>query len=80
MPRYYFNTYDGGVIRRDNVGTELPDVEAVRKIATSFLCEVAKDELSRNKDHSSFALLVVDELGAPVHSANLSYTECGPLS
>jgi glycine/D-amino acid oxidase-like deaminating enzyme len=73
MPRYFFDTHDGGTVK-DDTGTEFPDLDAVRKEAMRLLPDIARDEVPRDGDHRTFVVLVTDEDGRPVYSATLSYT------
>lgn len=43
MPRYFFDTRDDGQFIADEVGAELPDLEAAKRIAAQSLTELARD-------------------------------------
>lgn len=43
MPRYYFNTVDGGR-DQDDQGSELPDTEAARVAAVRYAGDVLRDQ------------------------------------
>ena len=73
MPRFFFDIHNG-VVTHDEDGTELPDVEAVRKHAMSVLPKIAADEIPANGDRRHFAVVVTDEDGHSVYSATLTYT------
>jgi hypothetical protein len=45
MPRYYFDTRDGHTFVQDDIGVELPDIEAARDQAAVALAEMAKEAL-----------------------------------
>ena len=45
MPRYYFDTRDNETFLRDDVGLQLPDLEAVKVEAAKSLAELARDVL-----------------------------------
>ncbi len=45
MPRFYFDTRDDDCFIQDDVGDDLPDLEAVTKEASRFLGELARDVL-----------------------------------
>jgi hypothetical protein len=73
MPRYFFNTVDG---RRypDEDGTDLPDLEAVRRKATLTLAELLKERPSVFWDTGRLRLEVADEAGATVLAIEVSLT------
>ncbi|WP_129221977.1 DUF6894 family protein [Lichenibacterium ramalinae] len=74
MPRYFFETYKNGKNERDGDGCELPDIAVVRRQTIMYLCEIARDEAIINGDNRSFAVMVYDEKGSPIHSASLNCT------
>ena len=45
MARYFFDTRDDGSFVRDEIGQEMPDLEAVKVQAALALTEMAKDVL-----------------------------------
>lgn len=45
MPRYFFDTRDNETLVEDDVGLELPDLEAVKAQAAVSLTELARDVL-----------------------------------
>jgi hypothetical protein len=45
MPVFYFDTWDGDHFIRDDIGDELPDLQAVKDEASRFLGELARDVL-----------------------------------
>jgi hypothetical protein len=45
MPLFYFDTRDGERFIRDDIGDDLPDLEAVKREAARFLGELARDVL-----------------------------------
>jgi hypothetical protein len=71
MPRYFFNTVDG---RRypDEDGTDLPDLEAVRRKATLTLAELLKERPSVFWDTGRLRLEVADAEGAIVLAIDVS--------
>ena len=73
VARFFFDIHDGSVTHDDD-GTELPDVEAVRRHARSILPPIAAEEIPTGNDRRHFAILVTDEDGCPVYSATLTYT------
>lgn len=73
MPRYYFDIYDGGVARDDD-GTTLEDLPAVRQHVLRLLPDIARDEVPDDGDRRTFSVVVTDEDGKPIYAATLSYT------
>jgi hypothetical protein len=73
MPRYFFNTVDG---RRypDEDGTELADMEAVRREAALVIGELLKEQPSELWDTGRLKLEVVDEHGETVLVVEVSLT------
>lgn len=45
MPQYYFDTRDNETFIRDDIGLQLPDLEAVKAEAAKSLAELARDVL-----------------------------------
>lgn len=45
MPLYFFDTRDNDIFIEDDVGVELPDLEAVKATAAVSLAELARDVL-----------------------------------
>jgi len=72
VPRYFFNVYDHTVIL-DDIGSDLPDLEAVRREAVR-----SSTELLRNSDVAhlwsgkEWRMVVVDEHGAEVLTLRFS--------
>jgi hypothetical protein len=71
MPTYFFNTVDG---RRhpDEDGTDLPDLEAVRRKATRVIAELLKERPSELWDTGHLQVEVADEAGAIVMKVEVS--------
>ena len=71
MSRYYFNTVDG---RRypDEDGTDLPDLEAVRRKATRVIAELLKERPSEFWDTGHLSVEVADETGAVIMKVEVS--------
>ena len=72
MPLYFFDTRDGDVFIEDDVGLELPDLEAAKAQAALSLAELARDVLPgverrtlivevRNEQQPILAVLIVFE-------------------
>lgn len=72
LPRYFFHVFDGGTFHDDH-GQELPDDEAVRREAMTALPEIARHGIPQDGDKQGYTVLAVDEAGAPVYTATLSY-------
>lgn len=73
MPRYFFNTVDG---RRhpDEDGTDLPDLEAVRRRATLVIGELLKEQPADLWNTGRLRLEVADEAGEIVLMVEVSLT------
>ncbi len=71
MPRFFFDTYDGQFLARDEQGQELEDLEAAKAIAQEELPQMAMDELS-DGDERVFMVSVRDEAGQVVMRVALS--------
>jgi hypothetical protein len=74
MTRYFFHTIDGQVII-DTVGTELPDLEAVRSEAVRTAGEILRDTDSRQLSKSTWHMAVADHTGKTVYSLRFEATE-----
>ena len=77
MPMYFFNTVDG---RRypDEDGTELPDLESVRRKATLVLAELLREQPLEVWGDGHLGIEVTDASGATV--LKLSVTAGGEKS
>jgi hypothetical protein len=71
MPRYFFDVTDAGEASIDDIGVELPSLEAARREALQTLGEIAKDELP-NGDHRQFSIDIRAGDGPAILSASLS--------
>jgi hypothetical protein len=74
MARYFFHLNENGIMRRDEVGHDLPDLNAARREAMRTLPAIAYDEIPLDGDRQGFMVLVTDESGQPVYSATLNFT------
>ncbi|MEA1835273.1 hypothetical protein U8607_24685 [Methylobacterium durans] len=74
MPRYFFDVHIDREVQRDDIGTELPALEDVRKAAQELLPDIARDEIPEDGDQRAIVVLVTDENGRPVYSASLNYS------
>ena len=45
MPHFFFHTRDNAVVIKDDIGIDLPDLEAVKVVAARSLAELALDVL-----------------------------------
>jgi hypothetical protein len=81
LPRYFFDTNDGECQSRDTEGTELADLETMRREATGLLPDMAREELP-DGNHRVFACRVRDDTGAEIFVATLTleaeWTADGP--
>ena len=71
MPRFFFDVTDSGNVSIDDLGIELPSLEAARREALQTLGEIAKDELP-DGDHRQFSIDIREGDGAAILSASLS--------
>ena len=71
MPRYYFDTSNGDHHVRDDVGVELPGLEAAANEAVMALPDLARDALP-DGDRRDFVASVRDETGRVAFRATLS--------
>ena len=70
MPHYFFDSYDGASLIRDDVGLELDGLEAAKQAATASLGDWARDELPKSQ-RKELAVQVRDETGKTVARACL---------
>ena len=73
MTRYYFDIHDG-TVTVDDVGTECPDIEAVRAEARRVLPELAREVLPPSSDHHTIRVVVRDENQEIVYTATLIFS------
>ncbi len=72
MPRYFFDTRDGGHFI-DDIGTECADLEVARDEAKNALPEIARFAIPADGDKQAYAVLVRDEGGKIVYTATLTF-------
>jgi hypothetical protein len=60
VPRFFFDTYDGKFLARDELGQEVESLDAAKAVAQAALPEMAKDELP-DGDQRVFIVSVRDE-------------------
>ena len=72
MPRYFFDTHDGGHFR-DDEGSDLADVAAARLEAMRALPEISRFAIPEDGDNQAYIVLVRDESGAVVYTATLTF-------
>lgn len=70
MPIYFFHRADRNIF--DQLGTELPDLQAARIAAITFLGEILKDEPSEFWSTGTLSVDVTGEGGAILVSLNVS--------
>lgn len=70
MTRYFFDSRDGEKFIPDELGIELPDVEAARDQAALALAEIAKDVLPGS---SRREIVIEVRDGAPVLKTSLVF-------
>jgi hypothetical protein len=59
VARYFFDTYDGHFLARDDLGQELESLESAKAVAQKALPEMARDELT-DGDQRVFMVSVRD--------------------
>jgi hypothetical protein len=77
MPRYFFDSRDGDKFIPDELGLELPNVEAARDQAALALAEIAKDVLPGSTRRE---IVIVVRDGAPVLETSLIFEARRPRS
>lgn len=73
MPRYFFDIHDGQALRRDAVGIECQDAEAVRREAMQGLPEIALGTIPTDGDRQAFTVTVRNEANVTVYTATLTF-------
>lgn len=74
MPRYFVDVAENSNIVEDEVGSDLPNLEAGRKLALRALAEVARDYV-QSGSNQTFIATVRDESGASSYCAKLTLTD-----
>jgi hypothetical protein len=59
VPRFYFHTEDGQLLR-DRVGVDLPNLDAARNEAVRAFCEILKERSCEFWADGVFRMVVVD--------------------
>ena len=77
MPRYFFDTHNGGFCR-DDVGTDCADFEAARAEAMRALPEIAHYAIPADGDNQAYSVTVRDEGGRAVYTATLTFAGVRP--
>lgn len=73
MVRYFFDTSTGNASLADDIGLELPDLEAAKHHALAGLADLVREEL--RKGVTGFAVSVRDGAGAEIYLASLTLSE-----
>ncbi len=71
MPRYYFDTKDGGLSTHDDTGVVFHDPNEMRRAAMALLPSMASDEMEGVESHV-FVVRVRDEQGSITFHASLA--------
>lgn len=66
MPRYYFDVHDKDGVFRDEVGLELPDIDAAVAEARRALADMTKELLNNDPDPNNIHIVVHDGADGPV--------------
>lgn len=77
MPRYFFHTEDGQLIR-DEHGEELADMPAVRAEAVTVLGEILRYRGETFWETGDFSVIVTDDQGRPVASVTATGRDGAP--
>ena len=72
MPRYFFDTYDEGMLQSDDRGIVCDSREQVRENAVNSLPEIARERLPNGDDHV-FKVRVRDGAGSSIFEASLVF-------
>jgi hypothetical protein len=71
VPRFFFDTYDGQFLARDDLGQVLESLESAKAVAQKALPEMASDELP-DGDQRVFMVSVRDEADEVVMRLSLT--------
>jgi hypothetical protein len=71
MPRYFFDTFDGGRFFRDDIGVQFESLAPAKAEAQRFLPEMARDALP-DGNHRTFVVSMRDEAGTVLVRMSLS--------
>ena len=71
MPHYFFDTRDGDMFIEDDIGLDLPDLDAAKRQATLSLAELARDVIAGSERR--ILIVEVREDRKPVLEARLTF-------
>lgn len=71
MPHYFFDEIDNGRVVRDEIGYDLPDIDAAKEAAIDALPDMARDQLPDGDEHL-FAVRVRDTAGRELLEVSLT--------
>jgi hypothetical protein len=74
VARYYFDVHENDRLHRDESGSDMEDLQAVRREAMNVLPRLALDTIKGDGDRQTFVVVVSDEGGTPVYAATLNFT------
>ena len=69
MPVYYFDINEAGVVQRDEVGLDLPDLERAISEARRTAAELMREAALRGVDNSTIEIIIRDHDERPVRVA-----------
>lgn len=75
MPMFFFDLEQDGKVESDEVGTDLPDMQAARNEAIETLVEIAKDFLPSDGPRKVLAVIIRDKAGKQLHRSELAFAE-----
>lgn len=74
MPRYFIDVAENANLVTDDNGSDLPDLDAGRRLALRALSEIAREYVQAGS-HQTFFATVRDESGATPYRAKLTLTD-----
>ena len=77
MPRYYFDSHDGDQSIVDDIGVELPDIDAAKLEASRALTDLARDVVP-GSIWRELCVSVRDELNRPILKVVMTFEVISP--
>ena len=68
MPRFYFNFLMGGVLAKDDQGTDFPGFEEAKAMGITSVRQLLADDIKAAKRQPVEALIITDEGGRELHT------------
>ncbi|MCJ2068475.1 hypothetical protein MKK75_06585 [Methylobacterium sp. J-030] len=73
MPRFFIDTDDGDLSVPDDIGRDLPNAQAARRLALAAFPDMTGDQLP-DGDRRTFSVRIRNEEGTPIYAAELVLT------